>query len=142
MFDYPTSLSTEFSRKVRTLAGNYQILKAYPQLLGPQNRLWLHFWSYKFGRLLLPFALLLASISSLLAGAGFAVFGMAVQVVIWTAFLLDPAIPERTLVKRLTSPIRTFVVMMAATLCAASILFVPPERLWKTTRVVRGDAAA
>jgi poly-beta-1,6-N-acetyl-D-glucosamine synthase len=142
MFDYPTNLSTEFSRKVRTLAGNYQILKTYPQLLGPKNRLWLHFWSYKFGRLLLPFALLLASISSLFAGGRFAILALALQIGIWAVVLLDPYVPERTLLKRLTSPIRTFVVMMIATLCAASILFVPPERLWKTTRVVRRDAAA
>jgi cellulose synthase/poly-beta-1,6-N-acetylglucosamine synthase-like glycosyltransferase len=137
MFDYPTSLSTEFSRKVRTLAGNYQILQSYPQLLGPQNRLWFHFWSYKFGRLLLPFALILASFSSLLAGGRFQVVSLVIQGGIAAAVLMDPFIPERTLVKRLTSPIRTFVVMMAATLCAASILFVPPERLWKTTHVVR-----
>lgn len=142
MFDYPTNLSSEFSRKVRTLAGNYQILKTYPQLLGPKNRLWLHFWSYKFGRLLLPFALLLACVCSLLTGGRFAVVSSAVQAAVWAAVLIDPYIPERILMKRLTSPIRTFVVMMIATLCAASILFVPPERLWKTTRIVRRDAAA
>ena len=142
MFDFPTSLSTEFGRKVRTLAGNYQILWAYPQLLGPANRLWFHFVSYKFGRLLLPFALIVAALSSLLAGGVFAWLGASTQIAIYGAALLDPRIPEKTPLKKLTSPIRTFVVMMLATLCAVSIWFVPPERLWRTTtRVVRRDVA-
>jgi hypothetical protein len=142
MFDYPTDLGTEFGRKVRTLAWNYQILRAYPQLLGPKNRLWIHFVSYKFGRLLLPFLVLAAAISGLLAGGWLGVFSAAVQVIAYGAALLDPKIPERTLFKKLTSPIRTFIVMMLATMCAVSIWFVPPERLWRTTRVVRHDVAA
>jgi biofilm PGA synthesis N-glycosyltransferase PgaC len=140
MFDYPTSLSTEFGRKVRTLAGNYQILKAYPRLLGPQNRLWFHFVSYKFGRLLLPFALLIAAISSVLAGGRLAAFSVAVQLGIYVAAIIDPGIPEGTLLRRATSLSKTFVVMMLATMCAVSIWFVPPERLWRTSRVARRDA--
>ena len=51
-WDYPTSLQTEFRRKVRTLAGNYQLLRYYPKLLSPfHNRLWLDYLSYKLGRL-------------------------------------------------------------------------------------------
>ena len=38
-YDYPTTLETEFRRKVRTLAGNFQVLRAYPALLGPGNRI-------------------------------------------------------------------------------------------------------
>ena len=41
-------LESEFWRKVHTLAGNSQILGAYPQLLTPRNRMLLHFLSYKF----------------------------------------------------------------------------------------------
>jgi poly-beta-1,6-N-acetyl-D-glucosamine synthase len=142
MFDYPTDLSTEFGRKVRTLAGNYQILRAYPQLLGPRNRLWFHFLSYKFSRLLLPFALLAAAGSAMVAGGWLAIFSVTAQVLVYGAALLDLAIREGGLFKKLTSPIRTFVVMMLAAICAVSILFVPADRLWRTTRVVRRDIAA
>lgn len=142
MYDYPTDLSTEFGRKVRTLAGNYQILSAYPALLSTRNRLLFHFLSYKFGRLLLPFALLVAAICSLVGGGPFAYASAAFQAAVYAAALLDPKIPERTLLKKCTSPIRTFLVMMLATICAVSIWFVPPERLWRTTRVVRRDATA
>ena len=57
-YDYPNSLKSEFRRKVRTLAGVYQLIGTYPALLGPANRMWIHFVSHKLGRLLLPFALL------------------------------------------------------------------------------------
>lgn len=142
MYDYPTNLSAEFGRKVRTLAGNYQLLSHYPQLLGPKNRLWFHFVSYKLGRLFLPFALLCASISSLLAGGRLAVFSALAQILFYGAAFLDPQISPNNLLKRLTSPIRTFAVMMLATACAVSIWFVPPERLWKPTYVSRSDAPA
>ena len=62
--DIPTGLGTEFQRKVRTLGGNYQILGAYPELLGPRNRMWLHFASYKVARLLMPWLLILIAASS------------------------------------------------------------------------------
>lgn len=139
MYDLPTNLSTEFSRKVRTLAGNYQILGCYPQLLGPRNRLLFHFISYKLGRLLLPFALLACAISSLCAGGTLAVVSVLAQAGMYGAALIDPKVPRNTPFKRLTSPIRSFLVMMMATLCAVSIWFVPPEKLWKPTYISRRD---
>jgi hypothetical protein len=38
-------------------------------------------------------------------------------------------------IKRLSGACRTFVVLIAAAFCAGSILFIPPGRLWKETRV-------
>jgi cellulose synthase/poly-beta-1,6-N-acetylglucosamine synthase-like glycosyltransferase len=63
---------TERRRKVRTLAGNYQLLRLEPRLLSPfANPVWLQFVSHKLGRLVVPYALvaLLAS-SAVLAHAG------------------------------------------------------------------------
>jgi len=49
----------EARRKVRTLAGNYQILALEPRLLLPwRNRVWLQYVSHKLGRLVMPYALL------------------------------------------------------------------------------------
>lgn len=51
--------NTEVRRKVRTLAGNYQLLKLEPRLLLPwRNPVWLQFVSHKLGRLAVPYALL------------------------------------------------------------------------------------
>ena len=59
--------STEARRKLRTLAGNYQLLWLEPRLLLPwRNRAWLQFVSHKVGRLLVPYALPLLLLLSLL----------------------------------------------------------------------------
>jgi len=56
----------EFQRKVRTLAGNYQAFRWYPNWLSPnQNRLYIQVVSHKVCRLVAPFALLLLFITSL-----------------------------------------------------------------------------
>lgn len=54
----------EFSRKVRTLTGNYQLLRLLPWLLSPQNPLLFRFVSHKLLRLLVPCLLILMLISS------------------------------------------------------------------------------
>lgn len=47
----------ERRRKVRTLAGNYQIVTLEPSLVNPvRNRVWLQFLSHKLGRLVVPYA--------------------------------------------------------------------------------------
>jgi cellulose synthase/poly-beta-1,6-N-acetylglucosamine synthase-like glycosyltransferase len=53
------SYDREFKRKVRTLAGNYQLMWAAPWLLVPfMNPLWWQFVSHKVCRLLVPYALI------------------------------------------------------------------------------------
>ena len=135
MFDYPTGLKSEFRRKVRTLAGNYQILRAYPQLLGPGNRMWFHFWSYKFARLALPFALLGLLVCSFGLPGPWAAITLAAQALFYGAAWCDSWIPDATVLKRISSPARTFVTLMLAALCAPSVLFIPSARFWKTTEV-------
>lgn len=57
--------ATEARRKRRTLAGNYQILAQEPRLLVPVvNPVWLQYVSHKVGRLLVPWALVGAFVSS------------------------------------------------------------------------------
>ncbi len=131
-YDYPTSLETEFRRKVRTLAGNYQILLAYPQLLGPSNRMWIHFVSYKLGRLLLPAALVALAVSSFFLPSGIRAVALLLQFGGYALALLDPVVPNGAL-KRLSSPARTFATMMIATVCGLSVFFVPARKLWRVT---------
>jgi len=57
----------EFTRKVRTIAGNYQLFFQHSWLLNPfSNRLWFQTFSHKFLRLLGPFLLLTVFIVNLL----------------------------------------------------------------------------
>ena len=55
----------EFSRKVRTLTGNYQLLQLAPWLLSSANPLRFEFVSHKLLRLFAPFALVAALIAAL-----------------------------------------------------------------------------
>jgi cellulose synthase/poly-beta-1,6-N-acetylglucosamine synthase-like glycosyltransferase len=133
-WDYATSTNTEYIRKVRTLGGNFQLLRYYPQLLNPfGNRMWFHYVSYKLARMLMPWFLLGAAVGSYwlpepwnwLVLAGFA---LAV-VVAWA----DPGIPQGFPLKRLTSPLATFLTMMLAALMALRVFFVDPRSLWIVT---------
>lgn len=57
--------SAELRRKVRTLAGNFQLLGQEPRLLLPiLNPVWLQFMSHKVGRLFVPYALVGAFVTS------------------------------------------------------------------------------
>lgn len=134
-FDYPTTLTSEFQRKVRTQAGLYQILKLYPELLRSSNRMRIHFLSAKFGRLIMPFLLILVALSTF--GLADPVRGimLVAQGLFYLTALLDQWVPQRSVFKRVSSPIRTFVVLMAAAFLATKIFFVPAQGLWKETKV-------
>ena len=57
---------SEYERKVRTLAGNYQLLAQMPELLSPRrNPIFVQFVSHKVGRLIVPFCLAALFISNL-----------------------------------------------------------------------------
>lgn len=131
-YDSPTELNTEFGRKVRTLAGVYQVIGAYPALLGPRNRMWFHFVSHKVARLMLPFALAAMFISSFFLPQPWPAWMLGGQAGFYALAMLDRWMPENNPLKRLTSVTRTFVVLVLAALCAASILFRSSESFWKT----------
>lgn len=61
----PDHASQEFRRKVRTLAGNFQLLQLAPWLLSPRsNPLWGRFMAHKVMRLAAPWAMVAALLSS------------------------------------------------------------------------------
>lgn len=130
-WDQPTDRSTEFKRKVRTLAGNYQILKHYPWLLSPANRMWLHFASYKAARLVLPWLLLVVLVAPLWLPSPWREVLVIPQIAGYALAALHPWLPRP--VHRLSSPLRTLCMMMFATVAGLKVFFVPAERIWKVT---------
>lgn len=68
---WPGKVSGEFQRKIRTLAGNYQLFAEAPWTLGPGNRVFFQLLSHKVMRLLVPyfFVLLLLSATWLAPGS-------------------------------------------------------------------------
>ncbi len=94
---WPGKVAGEFQRKVRTLAGNYQLVSLAPWILSFRNRVLFQLVSHKLLRLVVPyfFALLLVS-STWLAGesTGWKVVA-ALQWIFWlaSAFALKVRIP-------------------------------------------------
>ncbi len=141
-YDAPDALHTEFFRKVRTLAGNYQILGAYPKLLWPGSPIWIHFMSHKFGRLILPLALLSIAGASPWLPTPWAYFLLGGQGVFYGLAVLDPLFPSDSAAKRISSLCRTFCVLMLAALCALSYFFVSPHKLWRAKSRKENEAGA
>lgn len=133
-YDLPSSLDLEFWRKVRTQAGMYQILFRFPRLLWPGHRMFVHFLSHKIGRLLLPFALIAMAAGSFGLAEPWREAALGAQAVFYGAAIFDSWIPERNPLKRITSVVRAFVVLVTAALCAVAVFFVPAQTLWKETR--------
>jgi len=68
----------EITRKVRTLAGNFQILTLEPRLLLPWlNPVWFQYVSHKIGRLLVPYAMLVLIGSSITVADRSSVYAVA-----------------------------------------------------------------
>jgi biofilm PGA synthesis N-glycosyltransferase PgaC len=134
-FDQPTTLKTEFRRKVRTLAGNYQLIGFRPRLLLPGHRVWLHFLSHKVGRLLLPFSMVLIGVSSAFLPEPWMPAMVAPQLALYGLAALDPWVPESAIIKGVSSPARTFVVLVGAAACAVGYLLPGTRQYWKPTGV-------
>ncbi|MFN3326886.1 MAG: glycosyltransferase [Bryobacteraceae bacterium] len=130
-WDIPTGRDVEFRRKVRTLAGNYQLLMRQPWLLTRENRMLWHFLSYKVARLALPFLLASLLVSSFWLPSPWALPIAGGQLLFYLLAAAHPLLPGP--LRRISSPARTFVVMMVAGIKALSVFFVPPKTLWKAT---------
>ena len=143
MYDFPTVLQSEFRRKVRLQAGLYQMLKIMPQLLTSRNRMRLHFLSAKYGRIVIPYCLLAIAAASFGLPPFWRMLAIGGQILFYGLAALDTAIPDGVALKKVTSPIRTFVVLMAASLAAVRVYFVQPTSLWKeaTYRSAIAEAA-
>jgi cellulose synthase/poly-beta-1,6-N-acetylglucosamine synthase-like glycosyltransferase len=134
-FDYPTGIATEFGRKVRTLAGNYQILHQHPWLLTSRNRMLFHFLSYKVARLALPWIVVLIALDSFNLPRPWNFAALLPQAAFYTCAAADVWIPQGNPIKRITSIARTVVSLLAASVAALRILVVPPRDLWKPTQI-------
>lgn len=137
VYDFPTALDAEFSRKARSLAGLIQLVGYYPRLLVPVYRQWWHFLSYKLSRLLLPYALVAVFIFTFALPSPWKWIILAPQIFFYSLAALDPIVPEKFRLKRASALARTFVVLMLAAIAAARVFFVPATQLWKPTTKVR-----
>lgn len=131
--DEPTLLSSEYRRKVRTQAGNLQLLALLPGLFSRKNRMRFHYVSSKIGRLLLPWLLFAALVSSFFLPGSWRLLA-APQILFWLIALADGLFPQGSSAKRITGPARAFAVLIFSAVAALKILVSPARDLWVEAR--------
>ena len=120
----------EFSRKVRTLTGNYQLLRLAPWLLTKQNPVRFRFVSHKLMRLVVPFALLgLFLASSLIPGPIYRA-ALGGQIAFYFLSLCGFVVPQRGRLSRLADAAFTFVLLNAAAFVAFANFVGGREIIW------------
>lgn len=116
--DVAATPGQEFRRKVRTLTGNYQLLRLAPWLLSRRNPVRWEFVSHKLCRLLVPFLLALSLIASL-SGSGVVYRSLAgLQVGVYALGVLAWLWPQLGTKLRLAEVARSVLVLNAATVMA------------------------
>jgi cellulose synthase/poly-beta-1,6-N-acetylglucosamine synthase-like glycosyltransferase len=108
----------EFSRKVRTLSGNYQLLQLAPWLLSSQNAIRFEFVSHKLSRLAVPFALLALLLASVFVPQPVYRAALGAQLAFYALSLAAFAGVKIGPLSRIADPARTFVVLNFAAMVA------------------------
>ena len=126
---------TEFKRKVRTLAGNYQAVMLCPDLMKPwRNRLFLQFISHKVCRLAAPFWLLALFVSNLFVMHGWLRYLFILQVTGYAMAAIGWGLARLGVRERCTATAFMFVMLNAAALLAPFRAFRGHATLWDNPR--------
>jgi hypothetical protein len=122
--------SREFSRKVRTLSGNYQLLQLAPWLLTSKNSIRFEFVSHKLLRLAVPFALLAVLLASLFLAQPFYRAALAAQMAFYGLSLAAMAGFKIGPLSRVADAARTFVVLNSAAVVAFVNFVTGRKAIW------------
>jgi cellulose synthase/poly-beta-1,6-N-acetylglucosamine synthase-like glycosyltransferase len=123
-------LEREFSRKVRTLSGNYQLFELAPWLLGRANPGWFRFVSHKLVRLLVPFALIGLLISSLVLPSAIYRTALVLQLAFYGLGAWALIGPKRGLLARAANAAFALVLLNAAAVVATANFVTGRKVLW------------
>jgi glycosyltransferase involved in cell wall biosynthesis len=134
---WPAQAAGEFSRKVRTLAGNFQLIALAPWVLSAKNRVVFQLVSHKLLRLVVPYFFVLLLLSAAWVGAEswpYAAFAV-LQAAFWlmAAMSLKRPVPG---LQKLAAPAGALLVLNAAAVAGLyRFLFTagPLWRIWSPT---------
>ena len=122
----------EFSRKVRTLSGNYQLVQFAPWLLGRENSIRFEFISHKLSRLAVPLALAALLLSSLLLKSPFYRVIFFAQVIFYALSLISLAhLARRGILARVADAAGTFVLLNGAAAVALANFVSGKRAAWR-----------
>jgi len=129
---WPSRIEEEFHRKVRTLAGNFQLFRLAPWTLTPRNPVFFQIVSHKVMRLVAPYLLILLFVSTLALSSGsrlYAAFAV-LQIAGWLVALagLYYKIP---VLYRIAAPASALLVLKAAAVAGLYRFLFTRGPLWK-----------
>ncbi|HEY3137922.1 MAG TPA: glycosyltransferase family 2 protein [Blastocatellia bacterium] len=130
------SAGHEFTRKVRTLTGNYQLCQLMPRLLIPTRMLLLQFYSHKLMRLAAPIFLLLLFATNLMTGLAspsptlFYRITLAGQMIFYAAVLAGGYLLKKNRQMRLLNFAYVFSMMNAAALVGLFHFLLNKRNVW------------
>jgi glycosyltransferase involved in cell wall biosynthesis len=133
VFDkWPKSASGEFDRKVRTLAGNFQLIQMAPWTLTLQNRTLLQFVSHKLMRLVVPYLLVLVLVCSLMLSPGSIFYAAFAGVQICASALAIAGLYLKIpVLDKLAAPAGALLVLNVAAVVGLYKFLTTPGPLWK-----------
>jgi hypothetical protein len=141
---WPSTSVGEFRRKVRTLAGNYQLVQLAPWLLSRDNRLFFQLVSHKLLRLAVPFLLMtLFCLSCVLSPMHIYCAFVLAQILFYQLAIVG-LISDIPIVRKAAGPAGAFVLLNAAAVVALfKFLFERREllRLWTADESNKGPTA-
>jgi cellulose synthase/poly-beta-1,6-N-acetylglucosamine synthase-like glycosyltransferase len=128
---WPKTSGREFQRKVRTLAGNVQLLQLAPWLLTEENRLRFQIISHKLLRLFVPFALLACLLACIpLRHSAFYSDLLWAQGLFYFLALLG-GVTDVPILSRVTGPASAFCLLNTAAVVALWKFAFMSEPLWR-----------
>lgn len=127
------TLEEEFHRKVRTLAGNFQLLSLLPWLLIPfVNPVLFQFFSHKVMRLIMPYALITLLFSSILGNNWILNYAAACQLLFYGYSFVCYRLLKKNIKLPFSSIFVSFCSLNLAALVAGwKYYFGSREQLWK-----------
>ena len=129
---WPTKIEEEFHRKVRTLAGNFQLFQLAPWTLTPRNPVLFQLISHKVMRLIVPYLMILLLVSTLALSRGSLLYTAfaVLQIFGWLLAIagLRYKIP---VLHRIAAPASALLVLKAAAVAGLYRFLFTRGPLWK-----------
>ncbi|GAB6059644.1 glycosyltransferase family 2 protein [Desulfonatronum parangueonense] len=126
------NIQSEMTRKIRTLAGNWQLIHLAPELASPlRNPIWWRFFSHKIFRLIVPVMLVLALVSNFFLTGAFFAFTLLAQILFY-AIAIFAHLSKKIRTRKLAKFVYFFVNLnWAALLGTWHFLIKSAEHTWK-----------
>jgi cellulose synthase/poly-beta-1,6-N-acetylglucosamine synthase-like glycosyltransferase len=124
-------LSQEKRRKIRTLAGNWQLLIMQPNLMNPlKNPLWIKFLSHKIFRLLVPYCLIALLVTSICLRNLSSIFVLMAFALFFIIAFLPPLSGYFEIVSKLSRIFRSIIFLNYCALLSPIKLAISRKKLW------------